>query len=85
MVDLRRSRLSLQKVLKSFSDTLVSMFNIVLSPQPTTINEVWDSKVFRLDVVSLAHADKPFVIGTIYLDLFDRPDKPQFDAQFSIR
>ena len=75
------SYLSTGSVIEGLSRLLQSIYGIRLmyvSPEP---GEVWHSSVQRLDVV----CETEGLLGTLYCDLFVRPGKASFPAQFTIR
>ncbi|KAI7866777.1 hypothetical protein BDF14DRAFT_1727658 [Spinellus fusiger] len=74
-------RFSLGSVMQGLSSLLTHLYGVQLEPAQIAPGEVWDSGVRKLNVV----CEREGHIGTIYCDLYSRPEKTTSAAHYTIK
>lgn len=87
-----RERLSVHAVVGSYARLMETLFGVALNPVVPHPDELWHWSILKFHLLRKEpqssgsfQSGAPKRLGTLYLDLFDRPGKPRMDAQFSIR
>ena len=72
---------SLGTVMQGLSRLFSQLYGIRFEPRPTTSDEIWNSDVRRLDVISATEGH----VAVLYCDLFARAGKSPNPAHFTLR